>query len=127
MTPEPGPPKLLVHPAPAPQASPAAAAGSPPRRSRVQAVLHPFGLGPLTDDVEWLIHGHRTARGKAEFDGEFENSAFTGSLELDVQRIYEDGPVVVTMGEGRGVSVDRGPWFVGFPLGANRKNRIGWP
>lgn len=75
---------------------------------------HPRILATLTDDVEWLIHGHRTTRGKAEFDGEIENPAFTGSPELDVQRIYEDGPVVVTTGEGRGVSVDHGPFRFAF-------------
>jgi hypothetical protein len=56
------------------------------------------GLG--RDDVEWVIHGHRTSRGQAEFDGEIENPAFSGSPQLDVQRIYEDGSVVVTTGEG---------------------------
>jgi len=45
---------------------------------------HPRILAALTDDVEWVIHGHRTTRGKAEFDGEIENPAFTGSPELDV-------------------------------------------
>ena len=34
---------------------------------------HPRILATLTDDVEWVIHGHRTTRGKAEFDGEIEN------------------------------------------------------
>ena len=71
-------------------------------------------LATLTDDVEWVIHGHRTTRGKAEFDAEIENPAFTGSPELDVQRVYEDGPVVVTTGEGRGTSVDNGPFRFAF-------------
>lgn len=60
-------------------------------------------LATVTDDVEWVIHGHRTTRGKAEFDGEIENAAFTGRPELDVQRVYEDGPVVVATGEGLSV------------------------
>ena len=71
-------------------------------------------LATLTDDVEWVIHGHRTTRGKAEFDAEIENPAFTGSPELDVQRVHEDGPVVVTTGEGRGVSLDHGPFRFAF-------------
>ncbi|MGW4463194.1 nuclear transport factor 2 family protein [Micromonospora sp. NPDC004704] len=75
---------------------------------------HPRILATLTDDVEWVIHGHRTTRGRAEFDGEIENRAFTGSPELDVQRVYEDGPVVVTTGEGRGASVEQGSFRFAF-------------
>ena len=71
-------------------------------------------LATLTDDVEWVIHGHRTTRGKAEFDGEIENPGFTGSPELDVHRVLEDGSVVVTTGEGRGVSVEHGPFRFAF-------------
>jgi ketosteroid isomerase-like protein len=75
---------------------------------------HARVLATLADDVEWVIHGHRTTHGKAEFDSEIENPAFTGSPELDVQRVYEDGRVVVTTGEGRGVSVDHGPFRFAF-------------
>ncbi|MFI7436943.1 nuclear transport factor 2 family protein [Micromonospora haikouensis] len=71
-------------------------------------------LATLTEDVEWVIHGHRTTRGKVEFDGEIENPAFTGSPDLDVQRVHEDGPVVVAAGEGRGVMVDHGPFRFAF-------------
>ncbi|WDZ85299.1 nuclear transport factor 2 family protein [Micromonospora cathayae] len=75
---------------------------------------HPRILATLTDDVEWVIHGHRTIHGRAEFDGEIENPAFTGSPRLDVQRVHEDGPVVVVTGEGRGVSVAQGPFRFAF-------------
>ena len=75
---------------------------------------HPRILATLTDDVEWFIHGHRTTRGRAEFDGEIENPAFTGSPELDVQRTLEDGPVVVTTGEGLGATVEHGPFRFAF-------------
>lgn len=71
-------------------------------------------LATLTDDVEWVIHGHRTTRGKAEFDGEIENPAFTGSPRLDVQRVVEEGPVVVTAGEGLGATVEHGPFRFAF-------------
>ncbi|WP_309238443.1 SRPBCC domain-containing protein [Actinoplanes aureus] len=71
-------------------------------------------LATLTEDVEWVIHGHRTTRGKAEFDDEIENPAFSGSPELEVQRVYVDGPVVVTTGEGGGVSVEQGPFRFAF-------------
>ncbi|GIM93398.1 nuclear transport factor 2 family protein [Paractinoplanes toevensis] len=75
---------------------------------------HPRILATLTDDVDWVIHGHRATRGKAEFDGEIENPGFNGSPELDVQRVYEDGPVVVTTGEGRGTSVEHEPFRFAF-------------
>jgi ketosteroid isomerase-like protein len=75
---------------------------------------HPRILATLTDDVTWVIHGHRTTHGKAEFDGEIENPAFTGHPVLDVQRVVEDGPIVVTTGEGRGVSVAHGPFRFAF-------------
>lgn len=38
----------------------------------------------------------------------------TGSPELEVQRVHEDGSVVVTTGEGRGVSVEHGPFRFAF-------------
>lgn len=75
---------------------------------------HPRILATLTDDVEWVIHGARTTHGKAEFDSEIENPAFTGRPELDVHRVYEDGQVVVTTGEGRGTSVEHGPFRFAF-------------
>lgn len=91
------------------------------RRDRVTEYFEGFRksdhariLATLTNDVEWVIHGHRTTRGKTEFDDEIENPAFTGSPELDVQRVYEDGPVVIATGEGRGVSVDHGPFRFAF-------------
>jgi uncharacterized protein YndB with AHSA1/START domain len=75
---------------------------------------HARVLATLTDDVEWVIHGHRTTRGKVEFDGEIENPAFQGSPSLDVQRVLEDGPVVVTTGEGRGETVASEPFRFAF-------------
>ncbi|TNC18227.1 nuclear transport factor 2 family protein [Georgenia sp. 311] len=71
-------------------------------------------LATLTDDVEWVIHGHRTTRGKAEFDAEIENPAFTGSPTLDVQHLYEDGDVLVATGEGGGATVADGPFRFAF-------------
>jgi uncharacterized protein len=67
------------------------------RRSDHEAILD-----CLTDDVVWIIHGFRTTKGKAEFDGEIENPAFEGSPELSVERTVEDGDVVVVTGTGVG-------------------------
>jgi ketosteroid isomerase-like protein len=75
---------------------------------------HPRILATLTEDVTWIIHGHRVTRGKREFDGEIENPAFTGSPELDVQRVIEDGSTVVTTGEGLGESVEHGKFRFAF-------------
>ena len=71
---------------------------------------HPKILATLAEDVEWIIHGHRTTRGKAEFDGEIENPAFEGRPALAVEHSYEDGPVVIAAGTGRGASVAGGPF-----------------
>ncbi|MDP1876307.1 MAG: nuclear transport factor 2 family protein [Actinomycetota bacterium] len=71
-------------------------------------------LSTLTDDVVWVIHGHRITSGKTEFGEEIENPAFSGSPQLEVHRVLEDGNVVVTTGEGRGVSVEHGPFRFAF-------------
>lgn len=42
------------------------------------------------------------------------NPAFTGSPALDVQRVFQDGPVVVATGEGSGVIRDHGPFRFAF-------------
>ena len=68
----------------------------------------------LTDDITWVIHGHRTTRGKSEFDGEIENEAFEGSPELRVDRTLEAGNVVVVTGEGRGRHREHGPFSFVF-------------
>ena len=74
----------------------------------------PLVLSTLTDDVLWVIHGHRTTTGKAEFTDEIQNPAFTGRPELEVQRVLDAGNVVVTTGEGRGASVEHGPFRFAF-------------
>ena len=63
---------------------------------------HDAILACLTDDVVWHIHGFRTTRGKAEFDGEIENPAFEGRPELTVDRTLDADDVVVVTGTGVG-------------------------
>ena len=75
------------------------------RRSDHEAILD-----CLTDDVVWHIHGFRTTRGKAEFDGEIENPAFEGSPELAVERTVDAGDVVVVTGTGHGLHRESGPF-----------------
>lgn len=71
-------------------------------------------LATLTEDVEWIIHGHRTTLGKTEFDAEIGSPAFTGSPDLDVHRVFEDGEVVITTGEGRATTADHAPFHFAF-------------
>lgn len=71
-------------------------------------------LATLTDDVEWIIYGHRTTQGKSEFDSEIENPNFSGHPRLDVERVLEDGASLVTTGIGRGQTVAHGPFSFAF-------------
>jgi ketosteroid isomerase-like protein len=59
---------------------------------------HAAVLACLTDDVEWVIPGHVHLHGKAEFDGEIENDAFTGRPTIHVTRLTEEDDVVVAEG-----------------------------
>ncbi|WP_229022957.1 nuclear transport factor 2 family protein [Actinomarinicola tropica] len=62
---------------------------------------HPGVLSLLTDDVVWELPGFKHLVGKDAFDGEIENPAFEGPPDLDVDRVVEDGDVVVAIGRGR--------------------------
>jgi ketosteroid isomerase-like protein len=64
----------------------------------------------LTDDVVWIIHGHRSTLGKSEFDSEIENPDFEGSPILSVDRTFEAGDVVTVTGEGTGHHRVGGPF-----------------
>lgn len=59
-------------------------------------------LACLMEDVVWELPGFKHLEGKAAFDGEIENEAFTGSPALDVDRLIEDGETVVAVGRGEG-------------------------
>ena len=75
---------------------------------------HALILATLTDDVVWVIHGHRETHGTVEFDSEIENPAFVGSPQLDVQRVLEAGNEVVATGEGRGEGAKNGHFRFAF-------------
>jgi uncharacterized protein len=59
-------------------------------------------LACLTEDVVWEIHGYKTLSGKAEFDQEIENPAFSGSPTLTEESYLELGALAVFVGEGSG-------------------------
>jgi ketosteroid isomerase-like protein len=69
---------------------------------------HEAILACLTDDVEWVLHGYRTLRGKAAFDGEIENDATVGSPTLHLDRLIEEGDTVVAVGSGEMILRDTG-------------------
>ncbi|MFC7625133.1 nuclear transport factor 2 family protein [Microlunatus sp. GCM10028923] len=71
------------------------------RRSDHEAIL-----ALLTDDVIWDLPGFRHLQGKAAFDGEIENEAFSGSPTLIVDRLIEGADAVVALGTGQGTFVD---------------------
>jgi ketosteroid isomerase-like protein len=61
---------------------------------------HAAILALLTDDVVRDLPGFKHLEGKDAFDGEIENPAFSGSPQLTVDRMIEDGDAVVAIGEG---------------------------
>lgn len=62
---------------------------------------HPAILACLTDDVQWVIPGAFHLKGKAEFDREIENDAFTGRPIIQVTRMTEENNIVVAEGSAR--------------------------
>jgi ketosteroid isomerase-like protein len=59
-------------------------------------------LDCLTDDVVWDLPGFKHLQGKQAFDSEIENDAFVGPPTLAVDRLVEEGDVVVATGTGSG-------------------------
>ena len=70
---------------------------------------HDAILGCVTDDVEWVLHGYTSLRGKAAFDKEIENAAFVGQPTLHLDQLVEEGDTVVAMGRGRAERRDGDP------------------
>lgn len=62
---------------------------------------HAQVLSCLTEDIEWLMPGAFHLHGKAEFDREIENDAFTGTPVVTITRLTEENDVVVAEGTVR--------------------------
>ncbi|MGH9214710.1 MAG: nuclear transport factor 2 family protein [Acidimicrobiales bacterium] len=62
----------------------------------------------LTDNVVWIIHGHRTLQGRDTFDGEIENDATIGGPKLQIDHMIEEGDTVVAIGHGAMTLKDAG-------------------
>ena len=58
-------------------------------------------LSCLTDDVEWYIPRAFDVKGKAAFDQQIENDAFTGHPIITVTRMIEEDDVVMAEGSVR--------------------------
>ena len=67
---------------------------------------HAMVLSCLTDDVEWVIPGAVNLHGKAAFDAEIENPAFSGSPGIETTRLVEEDDVVVAEGTVRARRAD---------------------
>jgi ketosteroid isomerase-like protein len=63
-------------------------------------------LSCLTDDVRWLIPGVFDVQGKEGFAGHIVDDGFTGSPEIVVTRLLEDGDAVVAEGSVRAPRID---------------------
>ena len=61
---------------------------------------HEVILACLTDEVAWDLPGYRHLVGKDAFDQEIENEEFVGSPTLNVDRLIEEGDIVVAVGNG---------------------------
>lgn len=60
------------------------------------AILH-----CLTDDVEWIVPGAYHRYGKAAFDREIENEAFTGVPLIRIDRIIDAADTIIVEGRVR--------------------------
>lgn len=76
-----------------------------PNKRTVDAYMNAFRvldhaaiLACLAEDVEWIIPGAFHIKGKAAFDKEIENDAFTGRPIITVTSAIEENDVVVTEG-----------------------------
>ena len=56
-------------------------------------------LSCLTEDVVWELPGVYLHKGKAEFDKEIENDAFTGKPVITVSRMTEQNDIVIAEGK----------------------------
>jgi ketosteroid isomerase-like protein len=62
---------------------------------------HAAVLELLTDDIEWVLPGLFTKRGKAEVDAEIEGECNSGPPEISIERLVEEGAVVIAEGRVR--------------------------
>jgi ketosteroid isomerase-like protein len=66
-------------------------------------------LACLTDDIRWTVFGAFRLEGKQAYDAEIENPAFSGSPELTIKRMVEEGDVVMAELTGEARRADGSP------------------
>ncbi len=71
-------------------------------------------LSGLTEDVIWDMPGFFHHEGKAAFDKEIENDAFTGKPDIRVLRMVEEGNIVVAEGDVKASLKDGKPFEAVF-------------
>ena len=71
-------------------------------------------LACLTKDVVWDIVGYKHLEGTDAYDAEIENPDFVGSPHLDVDRLVEEGDVVVATGTGAATQADGARFHFAF-------------
>ena len=65
-------------------------------------------LGCLTDDVTWDMPPYFSLSGKRAFDEAIENEAAPGLPDIEIERLVEEGDVVVAEGSVRAALRDGG-------------------
>ena len=78
------------------------------------ATDHAKILSCLTEDVIWELPGAYVHKGKAAFDKEIENEAFTGSPVIEVSRLTEENDVVIAEGTVEAKKKDGTVLFIVF-------------
>lgn len=92
-----------------------------PNQRTVHAYLEGFRQGDraaildcLTDDVEWIIPGLFHVRGKEEYGRHIVDPGFTGRPRITVDRLIEEGDVVVAEGSVLAPREEGGPLDLAF-------------
>jgi ketosteroid isomerase-like protein len=71
-------------------------------------------LACLADDVEWVLPGMFHVRGKEAFAGHIVDEGFAGRPEITVDRLVEQGDVVVAEGRVRAPRAEGPPMELVF-------------
>src|SRR5262245_48179605 len=86
-----------------------------PRKAVVEKYMEGFNasdhekiLSCLTEDVVWDMPGFFNHEGKAAFDKEIENDAFTGKPVIVLAQLTEEGDIVVAEGSVKAQMVNGG-------------------
>ena len=84
-----------------------------PNRTTVERYMEGFRrtdrpaiLSCLTDDVEWVVPGMFSLRGKDDFARHIVDDGFAGRPDIEVHRWIETGDVVVAEGSVRAPKTD---------------------